>query len=120
MVTTTPIDDTVAYDLSNMTLDEKLGQMIMVETYSQSYSGDIQTMVEQMHAGAFIVYKKNMIDPAQLKAMLASVQSHAQIPLMITMDEEGGNVDRMGDMGFAPRLPSATSLGATGNPARLQ
>ena len=116
VVTTTPIDDTVEYDLSNMTLDEKLGQMIMVETYSQSYSGDIQTMVEQMHAGAFIVYKKNMIDPAQLKAMLAGVQSHAQIPLMITMDEEGGNVDRMGDMGFAPRLPSATSLGATGNP----
>ena len=116
VVTTTPIDDTVAYYLSNMTLDEKLGQMIMVETYSQSYSGNIQTMVEQMHAGAFIVYKKNMIDPTQLKAMLSGVQSHARIPLLITMDEEGGNVDRLGDMGFAPPLPSAKSLGATGNP----
>ena len=45
-----PIQATVKAYMSQMTLDEKLGQMVMVETYSQSYSGDIKTMVEQQHA----------------------------------------------------------------------
>jgi beta-N-acetylhexosaminidase len=116
IVTTSPIDDTVDYYLSTMTLDQKLGQLIMVETYSQSYSGDIAYMVEQQHAGAVIIYKKNMVNPRQLSTMLAGVQSHADLPLLITMDEEGGNVDRLGDMGFAKPLPSAHWLGSTGNP----
>jgi beta-N-acetylhexosaminidase len=116
LVTSSPLDDTVNYYLSHMSLDEKLGQMIMVETYSTSYSGDIANMVGTQHAGALIVYKKNMLNPDQLRSMIAGVQSHSNLPLLITMDEEGGNVDRLGDMGFASRLPSAHSLGASGNP----
>jgi beta-N-acetylhexosaminidase len=38
--------------------------------------------------------------------------------MFVTMDEEGGNVDRLGDMGFAPPLPSATYLGSTGDPQK--
>jgi beta-N-acetylhexosaminidase len=34
------------------------------------------------------------------------------------MDEEGGNVDRLGSMGFAPPLPSAKYLGSTGDPGQ--
>jgi beta-N-acetylhexosaminidase len=116
IVTTSPIDDTVDWYLAHMSLDEKLGQMIMVETYSQDYGGDIAYMVEQQHAGAVIVYKKNMVSPSQLSSMLSGVQAHAGIPLFITMDEEGGNVDRLGDMGFAKPLPAARWLGSTGNP----
>src|SRR5689334_23201062 len=51
-----PIQATVEAYMAQMSLDEKLGQMVMVETYSQSYSGDIKTMVEQQHAGALIIY----------------------------------------------------------------
>jgi beta-N-acetylhexosaminidase len=88
----------------------------MVETYSQSYSGDIKTMVEQQHAGALIIYAKNMKTPDQLRALISDTQAHSSIPMFITMDEEGGNVDRLGSMGFEPALPSAKYLGSTGNP----
>jgi len=116
VVTTSPIDDTADWYLAHMSLDEKLGQMIMVETYSQGYSGDIAYMVEQQHAGAVIIYQKNMVSPGQLGGMIGGVQAHAGIPLFITMDEEGGNVDRLGYLHFAPPLPSARWLGSTGNP----
>jgi beta-N-acetylhexosaminidase len=115
--TITPIEATVQWYLQNMSLDEKLGQMIMVETYSQSYSGDIKTMVEQQHAGALIIYAKNMTTPDALRALTHDTQAHAAIPMFITMDEEGGNVDRLGSTGFAQPLPSAKYLGSTGNPA---
>jgi beta-N-acetylhexosaminidase len=111
-----PITATVEAHMSQMSLDEKLGQMVMVETYSQSYSGDIKTMVEQQHAGALIIYAKNMQTPDQLRALIRDTQAHSSIPMFITMDEEGGNVDRLGSMGFEQPLPSAKYLGSTGNP----
>ncbi len=110
------VNQTVNYNLSRMTLDEKIGQMMMFETYAQSWDSTMASMVSQMHAGAIIIYKKNMISPSQLTTFISTSQAHTTIPMFVTMDEEGGNVDRLGDMGFNPPLPSATYLGSTGNP----
>ena len=107
---------TANYLLSQMTLDEKIGQMMMFETYSQSYDSEMDQMVRQMHAGAIIIYKKNMVSPTQLTDFISTSQSNATIPMFVTMDEEGGNVDRLGDLQFNPPLPSASWLGASGNP----
>ena len=112
------VNQTVNYNLSRMTLDEKIGQMMMFETYAQSWDSTMASMVSQMHAGAIIIYKKNMISPSQLTTFISTSQAHTTIPMFVTMDEEGGNVDRLGDMGFNPPLPSATYLGSTGDPQK--
>jgi beta-N-acetylhexosaminidase len=111
------IQATAQADLNGMTLDEKLGQMFLIETYYQTWTPDIANMVVQMHAGAVIIYAKNMKTPQQLKAYIASIQAHAKIPLLVTMDEEGGLVDRLGYNHFFPPLPAAQTLGAIGKPA---
>lgn len=110
------ITQTVDYTLAHMTLDQKIGQMMMFETDAQSWNSDMDEMVSQMDAGAIIIYKKNMVNPEQLTAFIASAQAHSAIPMFVTMDEEGGNVDRLGDLGFNPPLPSAVYLGSTGDP----
>jgi len=110
------IEQTAAYDTSQMTLDEKLGQLFLIETYYQTYTPDIDNMVVGMHAGALIIYGKNMQDPTQLKDYISSIQAHATIPLLVTMDEEGGVVDRLGFYKFFPPLPSAQQIGASGDP----
>jgi beta-N-acetylhexosaminidase len=110
------VNQTVNYTMSQMTLDEKIGQMMMFETYAQSWNSTMVSMVSQMHAGAIIIYKKNMVSPSQLTTFISTSQAHTTIPMFVTMDEEGGNVDRLGDMGFSAPLPSATYLGSTGNP----
>ena len=110
------IQATAQADLSGMSLDEKLGQMFLIETYYQAWTPDIANMVVGMHAGAVIIYAKNMQSPQQLQAYIASMQSHTKIPLLVTMDEEGGLVDRLGYNHFFPPLPSAQALGDTGNP----
>jgi beta-N-acetylhexosaminidase len=112
---------TVNWYLKHMTLDEKLGQMMLVETLYQSYSPDVDNMVRNLHAGAMIVYKQNMIldnpiGPPTLRRYIKDIQAHAAIPLMVTMDEEGGGVDRLGLYGFAPPLPSPEDTAKTGNP----
>ena len=107
---------TANHTLAQMTLDEKIGQMMMFETTAQSWNSDMAAMVSQMHAGAIIIYKKNMVNPTQLTAFITATQAHSTIPMLVTMDEEGGNVDRLGDMQFNAPLPSAVWLGSTGNP----
>ena len=109
------IQQTAAYDVSQMSLDEQIGQMFLIETYYKTYTPDIDNMVVGMHAGALIIYQKNMQDPAQVQAYVASIQAHAHIPLLVTMDEEGGLVDRLGFLHFDSPLPAAQDVGASGN-----
>ena len=104
------IEATVTWDLNHMTLDEKLGQMFLIETTYQTYNSDTDAMVTTMHAGAMIVYAQNMSNPTQLKNYLATIQSHAAIPMMISTDEEGGGVDRLGNSNFAPAIPAAADM----------
>jgi beta-N-acetylhexosaminidase len=101
--------------LGRMTLDEKLGQMFLIETSGPNYYADVDTMVRSLHAGALIIYGKNMKTPQQLKTYIATMQANAAIPLMVTMDEEGGVVDRLGYYHFDPPLPAAQDLAATGS-----
>jgi beta-N-acetylhexosaminidase len=113
--------ETVNWYLRHMTLDEKLGQMMLIETLYQSYAPDVDNMVRNLHAGAMIVYKQNMMldnpaGPPTLRRYVNDIQAHATIPLMVTMDEEGGGVDRLGLYGFAPPLPSPQDTANTGNP----
>ncbi|HET8908615.1 MAG TPA: glycoside hydrolase family 3 N-terminal domain-containing protein [Ktedonobacterales bacterium] len=112
------IRQTVDKLLSHMTLDEKLGQMFLIETTWKAYNSDVDNMVVGMHAGAMIVYAQNITDWQQLHDYLASIQAHAKIPLMISMDEEGGEVDRLGFLNLDPPLPSAQFLASTGNPRK--
>ncbi|MGE5334268.1 MAG: glycoside hydrolase family 3 protein [Nitrososphaerota archaeon] len=110
------VQQSANYYLARMSLDQKIGQMMMFETTAQSWNSDMNAMVSQMHAGAIIIYKKNMVSPSQLTAFISTSQAHTTIPMFVTMDEEGGNVDRLGDMHFNTPLPSASWLGSTGNP----
>ena len=111
------IQQTARQDVAGMTLDQKLGQMFLIETYYKTWTPDIANMVVGMHAGALIIYGKNMQSATQLHDYIASIQAHASIPLLVTMDEEGGLVDRLGFYHFFPPLPAAQDLGATGNVA---
>lgn len=54
----------------------------------------------------------NIASPEQLQALIAQVQSAASVPLLVSMDAEGGQVRRLApEYGFSP-IPSAGALGA--------
>src|SRR5690348_1849110 len=60
------IRQTVEHMLSGMTLDEKLGQLFLIESTHKTYTQDVDNMVVGMHAGAMIVYQQNITDWQQL------------------------------------------------------
>jgi beta-N-acetylhexosaminidase len=100
--------------VSHMTLDEELGQLIMVEYADTYYSPDLDTMISQLHAGGVIMYEFQMTSFDQTKHDIALMQQHAKIPLLISTDEEGGEIHRL--LNIYPPRPSAISIYETGDP----
>ncbi len=100
--------------VSHMTLDEELGQLIMVEYTDTYYSQDLNTMINKLHAGGVIMYEFQMQTFNQTKHDIAAMQQHASIPLLISTDEEGGPyVHRLSHI-YGYRM-SATDIYNTGN-----
>jgi beta-N-acetylhexosaminidase len=101
--------------VSHMTLDEELGQLIMVEYADTSYSSDLDTMINKLHAGGVIMYEFQMNTFDQTKHDIAEMQQRSSIPLLISTDEEGGPyVHRLSHI-YGYRM-SATDIYNTGNP----
>ncbi len=101
--------------VSHMTLDEELGQLIMVEYADTYYSPDLNTMINKFHAGGVIMYEFQMQTFNQTKHDIAQMQQHASIPLLVSTDEEGGPyVHRLSHI-YGYRM-SATDIANTGNP----
>jgi beta-N-acetylhexosaminidase len=103
--------------VQNMTLDQKLGQMMIVQFVGPQYGLDISTMISQYNVGAALLFgvNNNIQDRAQLKSLIGQMHSNSTpIPLVVAIDQEGGTVDRLINLD-GPR-PSATEIGATDDP----
>jgi beta-N-acetylhexosaminidase len=99
-----------------MSLDEKLGQMMMVQFVGQSYSTDLSTMINQYHVGSVLYFQFNIGSKSQLSGLNSQMQHDASLPLLIAVDQEGGTVDRLINLDGAQ--PSASQIGASGNPKK--
>ena len=100
--------------VSRMSLDEKLGQLIMVEYDDTYYSPDLDMMINKLHAGGVIMYEFQMQTASQTAHDIGQMQLHAKLPLLVSSDEEGGIVHRL--IHVYPPRPSALSVYQSGNP----
>ena len=104
--------------VNKMTLDEKLGQMMIVQFYGPDYGLEISTMISQYKVGAALIFavNNNIASKPQLKSLLHQMQVNSSIPMITAIDQEGGTVDRLLNLD-GPR-PSAASIGATNDPSK--
>ncbi len=108
----------VAQMISRMSLDEELGQLLVVAFTGISLASNLQTMIVNQHVGGIILFASNVQSFAQVQALDAAMQAHASIPLFISTDQEGGQVNRL--RAIIGNTPSALEMGATNNPAFAQ
>ena len=84
--------------LSQMTLDEKVGQLFLLH-YSDTTvrtAADIKAITDKYHPGGYIVFQPDLQNesPESFKAKIDRTQKDSKIPLIISIDEEGGKVNR--------------------------
>jgi len=99
-----------------MTLDQKLGQMVIVEFYGSTLNPDLQQMIQTDHVSGVLIENKNgnAQDRAQLVTLNKTMQGSADVPLFISTDYEGGIVNEL--RYITGERPSDAAIGATGNP----
>jgi beta-N-acetylhexosaminidase len=103
--------------VSKMTLEEKIGQMMIVGVDGTSVDDNAVYLLKKMHVGGIILFDKNMSTKAQVRGLTANLQSLADdkgLPLFMCLDQEGGNVTRMKQSLYT--APTAASIAAGGNP----
>lgn len=100
----------------NDSLDIKIGQLIIFGFYGTSLTpaNPVYQAVQQGKVGSILIYgrniaKKNAAD--SLQQLITAFQQAAPLPLFISIDQEGGKVNRLRpELGF-PNMPSAFWLG---------
>ena len=83
--------------------------------------------IREHHIGGVVLFDQEMADattkrrniesPAQVKALLTFLQSHARIPLLTSIDQEGGRVNRLKPAYGFPESISHEELGKLDQPA---
>ncbi len=102
--------------VQRMSLEEMLGQMVIVEFYGSTLNSDLQQMIQQSHIGGVLIENKNgnAQTRTQLVALNRAMQSAAHIPLFISTDYEGGVVNELRQI--TGERESEAQIGATGDP----
>ncbi|HEY7093550.1 MAG TPA: hypothetical protein VH393_10240, partial [Ktedonobacterales bacterium] len=108
-------EEIAAQMVSKMSLEDKLGQMIIMQFYEPTYTPAQQQMVKPFHPGGVILYGYSMGTAQQVKNLLAGGQKDSPIPMFTFLDLEGGLVDRLAQY-LGPRM-SAPKMAASGDPA---
>ena len=105
--------DPVEEILKSMTLEEKIGQMMIAGFHGTTANDDVKFMLNNYHFGGIILFDRNMESKAQVKTLTADLQVGRKIPLFIAIDEEGGIVSRMKHDLTPP--PSQKEIGQSGD-----
>lgn len=119
---------------ADLTLEEKVGQLFIIRpdsldlTLPQEQIDDakadgvteltdaMRDALQKYPVGGVCQFGKNIVDPEQITAFNAALQEASDIPLFISVDEEGGAVARLAnkDTFDLPRYESAAAVGAEG------
>lgn len=115
--TPTPLTDAALANVlvKTMTLDEKLGQMVIVEFYGSTVNDNLTQMIQAQHVSGVLIENKNgnAQTRAQLVALNQGIQGLAHLPLFISTDFEGGVVNEL--RRITGERPSNATIGATGS-----
>lgn len=100
--------------VKEMTLKEKLGQLILPGFHSTYYDDQIKTLIEEYHVGNVILFTRNFENAKQIRELTQKIHEQVikhtgHIPF-IAIDQEGGLVTRMmKDVTFAPGPMTASA-----------
>lgn len=98
--------DPIQQSISSMTLEEKIGQMVIAGFYGTELEDYLISLVNEAHVGGIIFFGRNITSLNQTTRLLNDLKElDPKVPLFLSVDEEGGSVSRLPDA--IDDLPSA-------------
>lgn len=107
-------------------LDVKIGQMLKIGFRGKKItdSNHVVRDIKKYHLGGVVLFDydvptetsdRNIESPEQLKSLVGSLKSLANIPLIVSIDQEGGKVARLKPQFGFPESVSAQYIGSLNN-----
>jgi beta-N-acetylhexosaminidase len=113
--------DSVAQRIARMTLEERVGQLFIIRFWGTEANDLAADLIRAIRPGGVVLLKHNLGTPPDITRLTNGLQTLATnaagIPLLITLDQEGGRIQRLRE-GFT-RLPAPLLLGAVTDEAVL-
>jgi beta-N-acetylhexosaminidase len=104
-------------------LREKIGQLFMCGFEGTEPDEGIMRLIREYGLGGVIYFRRNLKDAGQVAVLSARLQGEARVPLLISIDQEGGMVVRLEEgvtvMPGAMAQGAANDEGLTREAARL-
>lgn len=109
--------DVISHAIKNMTLEEKVGQMLMPDF--RNWNGknvtemlpEIEQMVKNYHLGGVILFRENVVTTEQTTKLVDQYQEASEkYGLLMGIDQEGGIITRLQT---GTNMPGNMALGAT-------
>lgn len=102
--------DEIKEKIRSMTLEEKIGQLFVVGFEGETVNDEVTDLVSNKHVGGVILFARNVVDSSQLISLNSELRNiEDDIPLFISVDEEGGLVSRVPEQFI--KLPSSGEIG---------
>lgn len=126
------IPDTEAWvnqTLHQLTLEEKVGQMLQIEIFGDYRALTdpnyvfVRSEIQKYHIGSVALFARmfgpNLVKgtPVQVATILNQLQHDSKLPLLVGADVERGLASRLSD---CPEFPFPMAFGAVGNPKLVE
>lgn len=111
--------------VNNLTLEEKIGQMFVVNLEEldtshgdfydyRKYTKKMGKIMGTYHVGGVILFSRNVENIDQTETLISDLQENSNIPLFVSVDEEGGDVARIANNPnmYCKKFPSMEEVGA--------
>ena len=110
-------NDPIKDKINKMTMEEKLGQLVMVGLDGYSIDDNAKTLISTYKVSGFIFFSRNIESQQQSLELANSLKAfneeNSNIPLLLGVDEEGGRVSRLPPQ--YKKLPTNQKIGSINN-----
>ncbi|MDQ7787164.1 MAG: glycoside hydrolase family 3 N-terminal domain-containing protein [Thermodesulfovibrionales bacterium] len=106
-------DDTTAKTIRSFTLEQKVGQILMIGFHNKSLSKKDISLLRKIRPGGIVFYARNFGSVSDLHPLIEEIKKVLEdeaLPVFFAIDQEGGIVHRIEGEQYKP--PSAPAIGA--------
>lgn len=101
--------------LSKLSLEQKLSQLFIVGYWGETIDHKLYDWIES-YLGGVILFSDNISSRDQVKETISEIQRRAALKLFVSVDQEGGYVERVKGV---TQVPTAMALATCDNPENI-
>ena len=105
------------FDLSKLSIEEKIGQLFFIGVPGPELDSSTADLLETVRPGGVCLFARNIKGLEQTRSLLDGIRGTLSITPFLSLDQEGGRVDRLRRVLTA--MPPASQLRSPGDAAEL-